>query len=558
MSMEQSTPATPMSEARVQRRLFASILVVDDEPDVCEYCTRVLQSDNYRVVATTCTAEALDLIRQRTFDLLLCDIRMPEMNGFELIRQARAIDPTLAVIIMTGFPSLETLLEVVQQGVTSYVGKPFEPGALRLVVAQVLHQRTLLKENSRLEALLHVLDLVKSLNRLLPVDALCEEVIRATNREVGGRCGFVLLTPPDSELRLLHVGEHEGWLSEAGWELLHRAMAEDRVVQVDGACCGAEPGVKNIALPLRAYGEMIGALLLAGLPVDELPFSTIEMTALLATHAAGALRNAQLYEMLQGALDRIKEVDRLKSEFISIASHELRTPLAIVLGYITMMLREPVSERQRDHLRRVLDSAMRINDIVDDMINLRHVETGEAQLNLASCSLHQLLHECATAIEPLAQAKQQELVVELVGDKDCVIAVDQEKIALVLGNLLSNAVKFTPFGGRITVRGWCGRLPAEWPPEWSLDIPLAPGRWIYMSVSDTGIGIAREHQARIFERFYQIEDSLTREHGGAGLGLAIVRGLVELHGGNVYVRSQPGQGSTFIITVPFRMPQQEE
>jgi signal transduction histidine kinase len=278
----------------------------------------------------------------------------------------------------------------------------------------------------------------------------------------------------------------------------------------------------------------------------------LEGVALLANHAGAALRNAALYGKLDQAYQRVQELDRLKSEFISIASHELRTPLSIVLGY-TMMVRDQSAAEQRQYLERVMESAQRIKDIVDDMVSLRHLENGEAQYAPEQVVVQDLIRHTVERIRPAATERQQAISEEL-PEQHIQFACDREKLLLILGHLLSNAVRFTPDGGQIIVR-------AELRPADALDRNgryLAPSRittslpWVVVEVQDNGIGIAEHEQPRIFDRFYQVANSLTRDHGGTGLGLALVRELVTMLGGAVWVESQPAQGSTFGIALPYR------
>jgi len=305
-------------------------------------------------------------------------------------------------------------------------------------------------------------------------------------------------------------------------------------------------------VPLRAQGQVNGVLLLCSDQVAAPRLGILEGVTLLANHAGAALRNAALYGKLDQAYQRVQELDRLKSEFISIASHELRTPLSIVLGY-TMMVRDQSAAEQRQYLERVMESAQRIKDIVDDMVSLRHLENGEAQYAPEAVVLQDLVQHTVERIRSAA-ADRQQVIIEQLPEQQIQFACDREKLLLILGHLLSNAVRFTPDGGQIVVR-------AELRPADALDRDgryLAPSRitaslpWVIVEVQDNGIGIAEHEQPRIFDRFYQVANSLTRDHGGTGLGLALVRELVIMLGGAVWVESQQGQGSTFGIALPYR------
>jgi signal transduction histidine kinase len=322
----------------------------------------------------------------------------------------------------------------------------------------------------------------------------------------------------------------------------------------DVAFCRLDGGELHqaLAVPLRAQGEVNGVLLLCSDQAAAPRPGILEGVALLANHAGAALRNAALYGKLDQAYQRVQELDRLKSEFISIASHELRTPLSIVLGY-TMMVRDQSAAEQRQYLERVMESAQRIKDIVDDMVSLRHLENGEAQNAPEPVVMQDLVQHTIDRIRPAATERRQIISVEL-PEQPLQFACDREKLLLILGHLLSNAVRFTPDGGQIAVRtelqpadalGRTGRYLAR-----SRIAAILP--WVVVEVQDNGIGIAEHEQPRIFDRFYQVASSLTRDHGGTGLGLALVRELVFMLGGAVWVESQYGQGSTFGVALPYR------
>jgi signal transduction histidine kinase len=299
---------------------------------------------------------------------------------------------------------------------------------------------------------------------------------------------------------------------------------------------------------------MHGALVLCDKAANIPSSGRQEEIVLLANHAGAAFRNALLYQQLGDAYQRLQELDKLKSEFISIASHELRTPLSIVLGY-ALMLRDKSDGDYRDYAQRVMEGGQRIKDIVDDMVSLRHLETGEAQLQLEPCSVGELVRSAIAQAQHAAEERRQNLEFS-VPEQTVIFQCDREKLLLILAHLLSNAIKFTPKGGQITVRA---SLQTDVPPPQALIVSqtspiqrIDVEQWMVLDVQDTGIGVPKHEQARIFERFYQVADSLTRGHGGTGLGLAIVRELVSALGGLVWIVSDEQQGSTFTVALPYQ------
>jgi len=292
-----------------------------------------------------------------------------------------------------------------------------------------------------------------------------------------------------------------------------------------------------LGVPLLMRERPVGVLEALN-KVDASPFSEEDGQVLmtLAAQAAVAIENARLITALQKAYEQLNRVDQIKSDFIAIASHELRTPLGLILGYAAMLREDLKNPDTMQQLDVVMSSALRLRDLIDDMVNVQHIEEGRARLVLAEFVLQEVVQRVVEAVSELYTAKEQELLVNL-PPQPLSLTADREKIALVLNNLLTNAIKFTEARGRIMVSA--ERKNGE----------------VQVHVADTGVGIPAREVGRIFDRFYQVEPHLTRAHGGLGLGLAIAKGMVELHGGKIWVESVEGLGSRFSFSVPAGGPQ---
>ncbi len=261
------------------------------------------------------------------------------------------------------------------------------------------------------------------------------------------------------------------------------------------------------------------------------PFSEedIQMLSTLAAHAAVAIENARLVIALQKAYQKLNEMDKVKSDFIAIASHELRTPLGLILGYAAM-LKDEAGETADEKLGVVLNSALRLRGIIEEMVNLRHIDTG-TELELSNFDVRELVGTVCNDCESLAATKGQ-IINRKLPTAAITVHADWSKVALALTNLLTNAIKFTSNNGVIEVA-----------------IQLRD-KELWVSVTDNGPGIPAKDLERIFERFYQVEHHMTRKHGGMGLGLSIARGMVELHHGRIWAESKLGQGSRFTFVLP--------
>jgi signal transduction histidine kinase len=254
---------------------------------------------------------------------------------------------------------------------------------------------------------------------------------------------------------------------------------------------------------------------------------------------AVALENARMYAIeqqrtveLARALEQQRELDRLKNQFIQNVSHELRTPLAMILGYAELLAAGELGEvrpEQQGPLEIIVQRSCVLRDLIGNITAILESEIREPVWE--SVSLSELVGEAMNDFQVLAD----QAGLELHGDisaKVPIVLGDAEHLRRVVDNLIGNALKFTPSGGRVAVR-----LSGH-------------DEKVELEVADTGIGIASEHHESIFERFYQVDGTTRRIHGGCGLGLALVKEIVERHGGGVSIESQLGRGSTFTVWLP--------
>jgi two-component system, sensor histidine kinase ChiS len=244
---------------------------------------------------------------------------------------------------------------------------------------------------------------------------------------------------------------------------------------------------------------------------------------------------------LQSSLHQLQEHDRLKTQFFSNVSHELRTPLTMILAPIEELIGKRGQQLPKDAAY-MLDVALvngrRLLDLINRLLEFSKLEAGHARLNLAPVSVQELIEELITSARPLAHQREIDLKVELDSSLP-VIGADADKMDSIITNLLSNALKFTPAGGTVTIKS------------------RRDGDRIRVDVSDSGIGIAPEDHAKVFERFVQIDGSTARRYSGTGLGLSLVKELVELHGGEIHIESEAGKGATFWFWLPITEPPAE-
>ncbi|RLC67046.1 MAG: hypothetical protein DRI48_03300 [Chloroflexi bacterium] len=236
------------------------------------------------------------------------------------------------------------------------------------------------------------------------------------------------------------------------------------------------------------------------------------------------------------------EADRMKSEFVSTVSHELRTPMTAIKGYTDLLYAGavgPVNDDQVRFLSIIRNNADRLTALINDLLDISRVETGRVRFEPRPTQIGDVISEVVNALAGQAEAKRQTLTYEVVGGLPDVMG-DRDRLNQVLTNLVSNAIRYTPIGGEVEVRAY----PVEGA--------------VRVDVRDTGIGITPEDMGRIFERFYRADHPLVQEEAGTGLGLSIVKMFVEMHGGRVWVESEPGEGSTFTFILPVPGDEEEE
>jgi two-component system, sensor histidine kinase and response regulator len=243
---------------------------------------------------------------------------------------------------------------------------------------------------------------------------------------------------------------------------------------------------------------------------------------------------AKQARQLTGQNERLRELDRLKNEYVGLVSHELRTPLASILGYVEMLREEGVSGPDADHCAEVIErSAQRLLRLVGDLQLLSQIQSGKTAMEFRSTDLADVAARAVEELQPEARRKHIDLA--LCATAIPRLTVDPARVAQVLGNLLSNAVKFTPEGGRVEVR-----------------LGTEEGQ-VVLAVADTGVGLPVADRERIFERFYRTAIARRQAIQGTGLGLTITRAIVEAHNGTIAVDSDEGRGSTFTVRLPLRL-----
>jgi signal transduction histidine kinase len=462
-------------------------------------------------------------------------------------------------------------------GVLNLYGKErrtFREGEIQLLSAFADHAAVAL-ENARLYTL--------SQRRLERAQALFE-----TGRAVGGTLDLaalfdLIIAKTVEHLRVgkcalfrVKVEEEEMILTyEAGWGLSRGFIADNRQGVGEGTTGKAillrravwtadilndpalsvgprlralieKEGYRGVlSAPILAQGDPIGALVIYRNEAGPFSDEEVEFLQALANQAGSAIHNARLFAALKEHSEQLEErvrartaeletANQAKSQFLANMSHELRTPLNAIIGF-SALLAEGVpgalTAKQRRHVGHIQTSGQHLLAVINDILDLSKVEAGKLALRLQPVEVGEVVRDSLTLVQGEATARGLRLASTVPTGLRPALA-DPVRLKQILSNLLSNAVKFTPDGGAITIGA------------------REENSGLAVWVQDTGVGIAPEDQERIFREFEQADNSLGRQHQGAGLGLALTRKLVELHGGRIRVESAPGQGSTFTLTLP--------
>jgi len=525
----------------------ANILVVDDLPEKLLVFSSILEEVGENLVMVRSGSEALREVLNREFAVILLDVNMPDIDGLEtgrLIRQYKKSAHT-PIIFITAYADEMQTAQGYSLGAVDYILSPVRPDVLRSKVrvfvelyksqqrikamAEAEAARQIAEENTRRSNFLaHAshelgasLDLEQGMRRLLEliVPHVCDVATVSVEKEAGS---FSSLSLPESD-----------YIPAPLQSALQTAM-EKGVAVANGAAQGL---AATLAYPLRVGDRLIGGLALGYIgraARDQ------EMLEEMVGRAAIALDNARLYRSLKREITRsraaeeeLQDANRRKDEFLAMLSHELRNPLAPIRNAVELMRRVGASEPRLVMARDVIDRQVtQLARLVDELLDVSRISQGKIVLKKEQVELAKIIAHSVETVRPMIDQRDQRLSVEVSAHPVWLMG-DFARLSQVVANLLNNASKYTPEGGqiRLTASGGAGKAT--------------------IAIQDNGTGIDEELLPRVFELFVQGERALDRSQGGLGIGLTLVKRLVELHQGQVEAESPGiGKGSTFRVILP--------
>lgn len=486
------------------------VLVIDDEEGIREGSQRILSRMGCEVYTAARGDGALELLQKRKVHIVLLDLKMPGMDGMEVLKRIHELDATILVIIITGFATVETAIAAMKQGAYDFIPKPFEPDPLRIVVNRAKEKILLQRETEKLERerrrTLADLDMEKS--RVRTIIEFLPNPLVVTNTE-----GRIVLTNPAF---CHHLG------------------------LTPGACHGGpfSDFIKDETLCKLVHDISRGRYVdFEEIPTYEFTLGDEKFFLARGRPVLGERRECLGALVTLQDITAMKVLDRLKSEFVAKVTHELRSPLSTIHEQLAMVLREMAAQEagaDQHLISRAKEKTQGLISTIGDLLDLSRIEAGNVCRERRDFHPEELLTSIVDFLKPQASAKRQNLTLALPESPLPTFTSDPLALESIAGNLISNAINYTPEGGAINV---------------ALE---RVGDNLRLTVQDSGFGIEAKYLGKIFDRFYRIKNEKTRFITGTGLGLPIVKGLVDSLGGSISVASEPGKGSTFTVLLPIQ------
>ncbi len=503
-------PDVPLFSESEQGANGARILFADDNADMREYVSRLLQQ-RYNVQVVPDGQAALAAVKEFQPDLVLADVMMPGMDGFELLQALRAHPETrtLPVILLSARAGEEARIEGMEAGADDYLVKPFSPRELLARVGAHLEMARIRKEaEARVRAERQQLhDLFMQAPALIAV-------LRGPDHV------FELANP----LYMRAVGQYRDIIGKPIREALPELEGQGFYQLLDVVYQTGQPFIGNEIL-VNLDRKVDGTL-------EEVYFNFVYQPSYNATgEIDGILVHAVDVTDQVRARQRIEELSLQKDEFIGVASHELKTPVTSIKGYVQLLerrFRRAGDERSAELLQKMDAQLNKLTGLIEDLLDVTKIESGKLQFHYSSFDLNELIKEIAEEMQ--RTTTQHRIVLELAAP--VTFTADRDRIGQILTNLLTNAIKYSPQADAILVR------------------TVYKEGQVITSVQDYGIGIPREKQEHIFERFFRVEGEKQETYPGLGLGLYISAEFVKRHNGSIWVESEEGRGTTISFSLP--------
>lgn len=481
-----------------------TVLVVDDEEKIRAGCKRILTGSDYHALTAENGRVALDVLEKTEVDIMLLDLRMPVMEGEQVLDVTSRKYPELPVIIITGHGTVDTAVECMKKGAYDFVTKPFKMNQFLITVARAAEKRRLERKArlAEIENVRNLYDLNLEKSRLKTIVNCLANGVMVTNRNLE----VVLYN--SAWARLMNCREECSTPAPLDDFLTHEGILQ---TLNDILSCQSGSG-ELVYQELEKNGRALRAISAPAPGPEEDVAGTVTV-----------LEDVTMF----------KQLDQMKSDFINMVAHELRNPLHSVRQLLTVQLEGlcgRLGEKQEDFLGRSVKQIDGLLELIRDLLDISKAESGILIQHHVPVDLEEIVKKVMEIME--VRATRQGIALDCVVSGHPIIQADARSMEEVFNNLLSNAVNYSPDGGRVTV-----------------DLNQC-GDFVEIKVTDTGIGIDPEEVPRIFDKFYRIKHPRTRDVTGTGLGLSLVKSIVEAHRGALEVISRPNDGTCFRIQLP--------
>jgi len=483
------------------------VLIIDDEKVIRDGVERSLSGRNFQIEKAGNGEDGIAMIEADGFDIVLLDLMMPGIDGFGVLEWIKEHKPQVEVIVITGFATVSKAVSAMKEGAFDFVGKPFTPDYIRIVVDRAVAKLQLEQETRQLRE-----------ERILTLEAIQNEQ-SMLKTVFGCMVEAVLITDPHSvvvhhnpaAIKMLDIQTDpvigkpiaDSITERDVVQMVHEAIDKRHVVSREFA-----PGtvsrryLKAHCAPVISKGSDRGNVLGSVVTFEDV-----------STH---------------------KEIDRMKSDFVAMVAHELKSPLASIEQMIYALQvnceYEALSNCSKLHGRMTVRTRDLLR-LIENLLNLSKLESGTVVFSLERTNGHEIIEDILEVAKPQAEAKHIDMKFQPCSD-DWWFSIDYDHMRTAIMNIVSNAIKYTPEGGHIVI---------------STSIS---GGFANLVFKDSGIGIAKDDLPHIFDRFYRVKGKQTRHITGSGLGLSLVKEVVEAHQGYIDVSSNPDSGTVFTLSFP--------
>ena len=484
----------------------SQILIIDDEQVIRSGCQQILESNGYSVDLAENGKIGLDKIKKNSYDLILTDIMMPEMDGMQLLDELQKMNVKTVSIVITGYASIESAIDAGRKGAFDYIAKPFDSDELLTRVDRGLKQAEHIKEVEQLrhERDNNLLQVSNERARTLTIINSMNEGVIATNCQKQ----VVLMNP--AAMKMLRL-KRQKIVGQTVQDIL---TAPDLVKTIDEILETVKSSLRTIK---KEFDTPDGKVLQASVtPIQDEKKSCLGTVTVLVD------------------ITREKQVEQMKSDFVSHVSHELKAPLNAIQGYLDLILDGITAgnpDKEKNAIQKSRDRAQALSDLINDLLDLSRAEKRNISKEMEAVNLNDILSEVMDFYKSRAQEKSISLNAHISG-KIPPVRGNAQDLNRLFANLVSNAIKYTPPKGRV-------------------DITLhAETSYVKAVIKDTGIGFPEKAKKKIFDEFYRADNALQEKITGTGLGLSIARKIVEEHQGFIEVESELNKGSIFYVTIP--------